>query len=77
MKAGMIEVAGRLRGRDDAHMLLQVHDELLLEVRESAVPEVAATVCDAMAADIGLEVPLVVEAKSGANWGETAPVGEA
>ncbi|MCI4660819.1 MAG: DNA polymerase I [Neomegalonema sp.] len=57
-----------------AIMLLQVHDELLFEVDESAVDETIAIVRDAMEAAcapaVNLSVPLVVDAGSGSNWAE-------
>jgi DNA polymerase-1 len=49
-------------------MLLQVHDELLLEVREDAVESVAGTVRGAMEAVSELAVPLVVDQKTGRSW---------
>ncbi|WP_424939429.1 DNA polymerase I [Aliiroseovarius sp. S253] len=57
-----------------AKMLLQVHDELIFEVEESAVDEVIETVRHVMegAAEpaIKLDVPLVVDAGIGMNWAE-------
>ncbi|HXV26960.1 MAG TPA: DNA polymerase I [Candidatus Paceibacterota bacterium] len=59
---------------DKARMLLQVHDELVLEVHESAVAEVAARAKRIMEKVFPLAVPLVVDAKSGRNWSEMEPV---
>ena len=42
IKRAMISVAAWLAHRDDAHMLMQVHDELVFEVREDAVETVRA-----------------------------------
>ncbi|MGH1368279.1 MAG: DNA polymerase I [Maritimibacter sp.] len=57
-----------------ATMLLQVHDELIFEVDESAVEQVISTVKAVMegAAEpvIKLSVPLIVDAGQGANWAE-------
>ncbi len=57
-----------------ATMLLQVHDELIFEVDESAVDETIARVRTVMetAAEpaVRLDVPLVVDAGQGANWAE-------
>ncbi len=57
-----------------AKMLLQVHDELLFEVREdaaSAVTEAARTVMEAAAKPaVHIDVPLVVDAGEGGNWAE-------
>jgi DNA polymerase-1 len=57
-----------------AVMLLQVHDELLFEVDETAVDEVIGVAKDVMenACDpaVKLDVPLIVDAGRGANWAE-------
>lgn len=57
-----------------AVMLLQVHDELIFEVEETAVEETIARVREVMegAAEpvVKLTVPLVVDAGQGANWAE-------
>lgn len=61
-------------GRLPARMLLQVHDELLFEVEEPAVPdliEAARKVMEGAARPaVHLTVPLVVDAGEGANWAE-------
>ena len=53
-----------------ARMIMQVHDELVFEVREDAVDRVSAGVREHMAAAAELAVPLVVDIGSGANWDE-------
>ncbi|MBT2116347.1 DNA polymerase I [Dyella sp. LX-66] len=70
IKRAMISVAAWLKGRDDAHMLMQVHDELVFEVRADAVDEVRAAVVERMSGAAELRVPLLVEAGVGANWDE-------
>ncbi|MEE4191125.1 MAG: DNA polymerase I [Halieaceae bacterium] len=54
----------------DARMIMQVHDELVLEVAEPALDEVKARICEEMAAAADLAVPLLVEAGVGSNWDE-------
>ena len=54
----------------DAVMIMQVHDELVLEVAEADVEAVVAGVSARMAAAADLSVPLVVEAGVGDNWDE-------
>ena len=55
-----------------AKMLLQVHDELLFEVEESAAPALIAaakaTMEGAAHPAVDLKVPLIVEAGQGPNW---------
>jgi DNA polymerase I len=70
IKRAMIAVAGWLKGRDDAHMLMQVHDELVFEVRADAVDEVRAAVIERMSGAAELAVPLLVDVGVGANWDE-------
>ncbi|MGH8213358.1 MAG: DNA polymerase, partial [Rhodanobacteraceae bacterium] len=59
-----------LERRYDAHMLMQVHDELVFEVREGALEEVSTGVRERMQGAAQLSVPLLVEIGSGANWDE-------
>ncbi|MHA6206076.1 DNA polymerase I [Dyella soli] len=70
IKRAMIEVHDWLKPRDDAHMLMQVHDELVFEVRKDAVEAVRAGVIERMSGAATLSVPLLVEAGVGANWDE-------
>lgn len=71
IKRAMITVHDWLQTRaDDAHMLMQVHDELVFEVRKDVVDEVRAGVIERMSGAATLSVPLLVEAGVGANWGE-------
>ena len=57
-----------------ATMLLQVHDELIFEVEETAVDETIARVRDIMqtaaAPAVHLDVPLIVDAGQGPNWAQ-------
>ncbi len=71
IKRAMIAVHGWLQTRpDDAHMLMQVHDELVFEVRKDVVDEVRAGVIERMSGAATLSVPLLVEAGVGRNWDE-------
>ncbi len=54
----------------DVKMLLQVHDELLFEIKSDKVEEVAKKLKDIMENVIKLKVPVVVDVKVGDNWGE-------
>jgi DNA polymerase-1 len=70
IKRAMIAVDGWLAGRDDARMLMQVHDELVFEVRADAVDAVREGVVERMSGAADLKVPLLVDAGVGANWDE-------
>ncbi|MAP24448.1 MAG: DNA polymerase I [Rickettsiales bacterium] len=54
----------------DAHMLLQVHDELIFEVRPDHAEEFIQTTKKLMEQQAHLSVPLVVDAGTGKNWAE-------
>ena len=54
----------------DARVILQVHDELVLEVRSDLVESVSAQLRSLLGAAAELAVPLLVEVGVGANWDE-------
>ncbi|WP_324059648.1 DNA polymerase I [Aeromonas caviae] len=70
IKRAMINVDGWIRGIEDEsiRMLMQVHDELVFEIREEKLEEYIAIIKDKMSAAAELHVPLVVEAGTGDNW---------
>ena len=70
IKRAMIAVAAWIEGRDDVRLLMQVHDELVLEVREDAVDAVKVAVETKMSGAATLSVPLQVSVGVGANWDE-------
>ncbi|RYY01356.1 MAG: DNA polymerase I [Gammaproteobacteria bacterium] len=71
IKLAMIGVDNWLLGSNlDAKLIMQVHDELVLEVAESEVEQVRVGVIARMSAAAQLKVPLLVEAGTGKNWDE-------
>jgi len=69
MKLAMLAVADGLRAEGlEARILLQVHDELLLEVPEGAEERTGRVVKRAMEGVHELAVPLTVDQKIGRNW---------
>ena len=54
----------------DAWMVMQVHDELVFEVKESQIDGFLVAIRQRMENAARLNVPLIVEANSGANWDE-------
>ncbi len=70
IKRAMINVDGWIRGIEDEsiRMLMQVHDELVFEIREEKLEEYIAIIKDKMSGAAELHVPLVVEAGTGDNW---------
>lgn len=71
MKIAMISADRRLKELQlPASLILQVHDELVLEVSEKALPETIAAVRDAMESAFALDVPLLTEVSIGPNWNQ-------
>ncbi|WP_219614902.1 DNA polymerase I [Aeromonas salmonicida] len=70
IKRAMINVDGWIRGIEDEsiRMLMQVHDELVFEIREEKLEEYTAIIKEKMSAAAELHVPLLVEAGTGDNW---------
>jgi DNA polymerase-1 len=75
MKIAMVRVRERLRSSElPGALVLQVHDELVLEVPRSEVEAVAELVRSEMADAFTLDVPLVVDLRVGSNWDEMTPL---
>jgi len=68
IKIAMIRLNEELRRRYRARLLLQVHDELLLEVPQEEVEDVRPLVVEIMCNAFDLAAPLKVEAETGNNW---------
>jgi len=72
IKMAMIRLDRALKERGlEARLLIQVHDELLLEVPVREVEEVNGLLKEAMESVHPLDVPLLAEVRSGPNWLET------
>lgn len=72
MKKAMIDVAQALKANNlKSRILLQVHDELVLEVTEEEKDKVAQLVQKCMENAAILEIPLLAEVNFGKNWAET------
>jgi len=71
IKRAMIAVDGWLQSDTvDAKMIMQVHDELVFEVRADQLDRSIAAIEKYMAGAADLSIPLVVDIHSGANWDE-------
>ncbi len=71
IKIAMIQVDDWIRrDRVDAKIIMQVHDELVLEVAENDVERGTQNLVSIMSDAVSLSVPLVVEAGLGDNWDE-------
>jgi len=70
MKIAMLHIPPALKQAGlQARMLLQVHDELVLEVPESELEKTVRLVQDVMGSAYKLDIPLSTEARSGRSWG--------
>ncbi|MEG0341910.1 MAG: DNA polymerase I [Acinetobacter sp.] len=69
IKMAMIEV-DKILPKNQAKLLLQVHDELVFEVDEDIADEISVKIQDVMQKVVTLSVPLLVEVGKGKNWDE-------
>jgi DNA polymerase I len=75
VKIAMIRLDQRLReGGFSARVLLQVHDELLLEAPEAEVERLVPVLRETMEGALPLSVPLTVDVKVGRSWDGMVPV---
>jgi DNA polymerase-1 len=71
IKIAMVRLHNALRERGlRSRMILQVHDELLLEAPDDEVDDVIGLVRDVMENAYPMDVPLKVDARAGQSWGE-------
>lgn len=72
IKRAMLKVADWIKQleNDDVFMIMQVHDELVFEIKEDKVEEHIHTINQLMENAANLDVPLLVEAGVGENWNE-------
>ncbi|TDQ56531.1 DNA polymerase I [Mesocricetibacter intestinalis] len=68
IKRAMIAIDAAIREKEDIRMLMQVHDELVFEVREDKVESYAELIKSLMEGAAQLHVPLIVDVGIGDNW---------
>ncbi len=72
MKIAMLKVENALRREGfQAKLIMQIHDELLIELPPEEVKAVSELICREMEAAANLDVPLIAEVGTGDNWMET------
>ena len=69
VKIAMLAVEKRLAGMR-SKMILQIHDELIVDATEDEAEEVVRILKEEMENAVSLKVPLIVEVNSAVNWGE-------
>ncbi|KAE9536699.1 DNA polymerase I [Ursidibacter arcticus] len=70
IKVAMIGIDNAIRDCDDIKMIMQVHDELVFEVKADRVEHYSQLIKTEMEKAIALEVPLIAEVGIGKNWDE-------
>jgi DNA polymerase-1 len=76
IKLAMVKIDALLREKyeGDAYLLLQVHDELIFEIKKGKVAELAPQILDCMQSIVPPEktkgVPILSSSSVGPNWGE-------
>ena len=70
IKLAMVRLDEVIREWEETHLLLQVHDELVVEAPAAKAGEAAATMREVMENAIVLDVPLKVDVGIGGNWAE-------
>jgi DNA polymerase-1 len=79
IKKAMLAVHGEVvEKRDDCKLLLQIHDDLVFEVKDDKkiIAEVVEQVQKIMTTVYPLDVPIEVDVKIGKNWGEMVQIGK-
>ncbi len=78
IKIAMVRLQGELERMNlSARIILQVHDELVLEVPDPEVDVVSELVEQAMVGAMRLDVPVRVDLKAGRNWYDVQPLDRA
>ncbi|AEC16861.1 DNA polymerase I [Gallibacterium anatis UMN179] len=68
IKKAMIDIDRFIADKNDIRMIMQVHDELVFEVKEDKVEYYEKIIKDMMENAVKLSVPLIVEVNFGDNW---------
>jgi len=77
IKKAMLNVLNRLRREQHpGKLLLQIHDELVLEAPSERIAELGRIVREEMEAALSLSVPLQVDVSAGDDWLNTQPIGD-
>ena len=71
IKKAMIDVDHWIgNNNSDIKMIMQVHDELIFEVKKGFAEEALENITNLMESSVKLDIPLIVDANTGANWNE-------
>ena len=71
IKMAMVKIAEIIKGHDDdIRLLLQVHDELIFEIKTDKIETYTPQIKEIMQEGLKLRVPIIVDENIGNNWGE-------
>lgn len=70
IKVAMIGIDKAIHGNDEIKMIMQVHDELVFEVKADKIEQYSQLIKAEMEKAISLKVPLIAEVGVGENWDE-------
>lgn len=70
IKVAMIGIDKAIQGNDEIKMIMQVHDELVFEVKADKIEHYSQLIKTEMEKVISLKVPLIAEVGVGDNWDE-------
>ena len=71
IKLAMIDVSNWLKSENaPARIIMQVHDELVLEVQSDVISDIRSKIVEIMESTVNLKVPLIVDVGVGKNWDE-------
>ena len=76
IKIAMVRVAQEVLAKhahDDVRLLLQIHDELIFEVKDDILKKIAVAIHSIMESAFPLRVPIRVDVKTGKRWSELRP----
>ena len=68
IKIAMVKVYNALKKLKKSKLILQVHDELIIEAHESEAEEAKRILTQCMESAVSLAVPMVAEANTGKSW---------
>ena len=65
----MLEIAKKYKDNKNVNMLLQIHDELIFEIKEDLAIEIGDDLKNIMQNAYKLDIPLIANLKISNNWG--------